>query len=413
MNPERFREPRFAALLERARTHLEKRDGVLSGSFSVPGTPEDHRRLNGFLGTERRSDERGLRVDVARLDATLREGYRIGLLELLELLGPKVRFRSEEEHRVRLLRERVLAPARASTLDEVPWYREWLTRVETKGDATRLVNANDTHTLGWAVRVLEIVAEHTGEVPLLLPHLAVHATGDTKALNGHKDTLPRLVLSALAERSGMARPGTAEECRALWEDNDVVPDDLASRVLVLNLPATGAGLGEWLTDAAGRGIPFQITLHQLVRMPLALDVPVVYVCENPAVLRAAAERLGAGSAPLVCTEGWPSAAFHRLARAVLAGGGRLFHHGDFDRAGLAITRRMVERHRASPWRMGAEDYLAHQTKESHPLRSTPEASPWDPELVEVMRRRGQALFEETVAETLLADLATNHGQTRG
>src|SRR5699024_11474912 len=108
---------------------------------------------------------------------------------------------------------------------------------------------------------LETVADRApDDPPLLLPHLAVHATGDTKTLNGHKNTLPRLVLAALAERSGMARPGNTEECRALWEDNDVVPDDLASCVLVLNLPATGAGLGEWLTDAAQQGIPMYVTL---------------------------------------------------------------------------------------------------------------------------------------------------------
>lgn len=412
MSLERFREPRFAALLDRARAHLEKHDGALSGSFSVPGTPEEHRRLNGFLGTDRRATRAGLQVDAARLDATLREGYRVGLSELLEHLGPKLRFRSEEEHRIRLLRERILAPARASTLNETPWFREWLTRIETKGDATRLVNAQDTHTLGRAVRVLETVAKRaTDDPPLLLPHLAVHATGDTKALNGDKDTLPRLVLAALAERSGMAKPGNAEECRALWEDNDVVPDDLASRVLVLNLPAEGSGLGEWLTDAAARGIPFQVTLHQLVRMPIAVREPLVYACENPAVLRRAAEELGPRSAPLLCTEGWPSAAFHRVAEAVRAGGGRLRHHGDFDRAGLAITRRMVERHGASPWRMSAEDYLSHEAEESHPLNFAPDASPWDPDLAEVMRRRGHALFEETVADTLLTDLDTGHVNT--
>ena len=407
MSLERFREARFSTLLKQARVHLEKNDGKLSGSFSVPGTGEEHRRLNGFLGTERRATGSGLKVDVARLDATLRTGYRIGLVELLETLGPALRHRSQVQEDERRLREQILAPARTSTLNEASWYREWLTRVETKGDATRLVNTHDTDTLGWAVRALETVAERApDDPPLLLPHLAVHATGDTKTLNGHKNTLPRLVLAALAERSGMARPGNTEECRALWEDNDVVPDDLASCVLVLNLPATGAGLGEWLTDAAQQGIPMYVTLHQLVRLPLELCEPLVYVCENPAVLRRAAEELGPRSAPLLCTEGWPSAAFHRLARAVRSGGGRLCHHGDFDRSGLAITGRMIERHQALPWRMGVEDYLSHEAQENHRLTSVPDAAPWDSELAEVMGRRGHALFEESVADTLLSDLAT-------
>jgi hypothetical protein len=89
-----------------------------------------------------------------------------------------------------------------------------------------------------------------------------------------------------------------------------VVDDLASRALVLNLSAHGAGLGEWLTSAAGFGAPFYVTLHQLVTLPVVVRRPVVYVCENPAVLRRAAAELGGRSAPLVCTEGRPSTAFH-------------------------------------------------------------------------------------------------------
>ena len=83
----------------------------------------------------------------------------------------------------------------------------------------------------------------------------------------------------------------------------MVVDDLASRVLVLNLPARGDGLGEWLTGAARLGVPLYVTLHQLVELPVAGRPLMVYVCENPAVLRRAAAELGAGSAPLVCIGG--------------------------------------------------------------------------------------------------------------
>lgn len=89
MSLERFREARFSTLLKQARVHLEKNDGKLSGSFSVPGTCEEHRRLNGFLGTERRATGSGLKVDVARLDATLRTGIKSGWSNFWRRLGPR------------------------------------------------------------------------------------------------------------------------------------------------------------------------------------------------------------------------------------------------------------------------------------------------------------------------------------
>jgi hypothetical protein len=82
--------------------------------------------------------------------------------------------------------------------------------------------------------------------PLPLPVLADTVTRDTKALN--KGTPVTLVLRALAEKAELPPPGNAEEIRDLWDRCGVVVDDLASRVLVLNLPARGDGLGTWLTD---------------------------------------------------------------------------------------------------------------------------------------------------------------------
>lgn len=398
----RLREPHYSKLWERARTHLERRDGDLSGTFSVPVTLEERGVLNGLLGTERSPTKAGLQVEAGRLDDTLRGGYGLGLAEFLEHIGPRLRYKSDEERRTRLLREQILAPARASHLTSQDWYSHWLEWVETKGAVTSLAKKEDTHTLSQVVRALEVIVGDRD--PVLLQDLAVRITGDTKALNEGAGPLPKLVLGALAERSRTTRPESSQESRALWEEHEVVPDDLASRALVLGLPAQGEGLGQWLTDAAARGVPFQVTLHQLVSMPVVIDAPVVYVCENPAVLRAAAQQLGAHSAPLVCSEGWPSAAFHRLVNAVTEGGGRLHHHGDFDRAGLSITRRMVERHGALPWRMGASDYLAHEPYESFPLGVAPGSSPWDPDLEHAMVRRGHVVFEETVVDVLLEDL---------
>ena len=106
-------------------------------------------------------------------------------------------------------------------------------------------------------------------------------------------------------------------------------------------------------------MPFYVTLQQLIAMPVVPTVaaePVVHVCENPAVLRRAAADLGPRSRPLICTEGQPSTAFHRLAGAITANGGRLRYHGDFDWPGIAIANSVIRRHNATPWRLSAADY---------------------------------------------------------
>jgi uncharacterized protein (TIGR02679 family) len=245
--------------------------------------------------------------------------------------------------------------------------------------------------------------------PIPLPALAEAATGDTKALN--KGTLPNLVLRALAPRADALRPTSAEQIRELWDRFDVVVDDLASRILVLNLPATGAGLGEWLTGAAHYGTPFQITLHQLVTHPIRLTVPEIHVCENPAVLRRAAQELGPGCPPLLCAEVRPSTAFHHLARAATRDGAVLRYHGDFDWPGIEIATQIITRHHALPWSLTAHAYrtTARSGTDATPLTGTPRATPWDPDLATAMREHGVAVYEEAVADGLLRGLAGGGG----
>jgi uncharacterized protein (TIGR02679 family) len=246
--------------------------------------------------------------------------------------------------------------------------------------------------------------------PVLLPALAADVTGDTKALSPGT-VLSTLVLRALAVKSGTSRPRTAEERRDLWEASDVVIDDLASRVLVLNLPAGGRGLAEWLASAARLGEPFYVTLHQLMTLPVTIRGALVRVCENPAVLRRAAAELGPGSAPLLCTEGRPSMAFHQLAGVIVGGGGELRYHGDFDWPGLAIASSVMRRHGARPWRMSAADYLAGVGVHSHAeyvrLGGAPQPTAWDPELAEVMAATGRVVYEESGAGALLNDLSAS------
>jgi hypothetical protein len=181
-------------------------------------------------------------------------------------------------------------------------------------------------------------------------------------------------------------------------------DDLASRVLVLNLAAEGDGLGEWLTGAARFGTPCYVTLHQLGAHPLRIRPGTVFACQHRAVLRRAAADLAAASAPLLCAEGRPSAAFLRLAEAIADGGGELRYHSDFDWRPVAIAATVMDHGQARPWRMTAADYLAGVSAAHLALTGEPQPTPWDPGLAAAMRQTGLAVPEEIVADQLIGDL---------
>jgi uncharacterized protein (TIGR02679 family) len=406
-----YKAAEYQRLLAAARRSLERTGGELTGTVSLSRpTDAERKAIIGITGQYRDTRTARITVRLADLDNAVRETTWRGLPDLLAELGGPLRNGPAERIALAAARETAIRAAETSSL-HVPcgWYRDWLAEIVRDGSLTKLINQAEQTRLAQAVRVLEHLAGRAG-APILLPALAADVTGDTKALN-HGTALSTLVLRALAIKTGVGRPETAEDRRDLWEANDVVVDDLASRVLVLNMPAKGRGLGEWLTGAARCGVPFYITLHQLMTLPLAIPGALVHVCENPAVLRRAAAELGAGSAALLCAEGRPSTAFQQLAGAIVSGGGELRYHGDFDWPGLAIASSVIRRHRARPWRMSATDYLAGVRADAEHVRLTgaPQPTPWDPELGEVMAATGRVVYEESIADTLISDLSGRSG----
>ena len=128
-------------------------------------------------------------------------------------------------------------------------------------------------------------------------------------------------------------------------------------------PAGGLGLsGESVVSPVGptAGEPVHLSLRKLLRNPPVWAVVDrdVFVCENPSIVAIAADRLGGASAPLVCTDGMPSAAQRTLILQLVAAGARLRYHGDFDWPGLTIGNFVIRALRAKPWRFDADDYLA-------------------------------------------------------
>ena len=393
--------PELSWLVERVHRRVEQGRPLTGMVTLAAATGPQRRAVAGLLG---RAPGGGtsLSVSLDRLAAELADaGVAPDLRAAVEVLTGPMRDLPGERASEQEQRAAMLAALASGAAAGQGWYGEWSTAVAADGTLTRLIRRGEAALAGQAVAVL-------GRLPadgMPLAVLAEQVTGDTKALSG--TTLATLVLRALALRAGAPAPGSAADRRALWESAGVIVDDLASQVLVLNVTASEDHVvADWLRDAAGFGIPFRLTLHQLNADPLTPDAADVYVCENPAVLRVAAAELAESAAPLVCTEGQPSAACHRLVAAAAAVGARIHWRGDFDWTGLRTTATAIDRYAAHPWRMDADAYTtALATGESEPLKGAPAPSPWDPALAERMHHTGRAVMEERLIPHLLTDLA--------
>jgi uncharacterized protein (TIGR02679 family) len=329
------------------------------------------------------------------LDAYLRQAYG---QSLVTALGGRVRNRPAERDAVVQARAAIIAQARDCKHSTQTWFQLWLADLQRDGTLTRLVRAG--RDLTSAVTVLDALPAPEEPAPVFAERLL----GDTKALA--EPTLRTLVIRAIARWREADPPGNAEEERALWESVGVILDDLASQVLVLNLPAGGGPVGTWLTQAAQLGCPVRLTLYQLRLHPLEITAARVFVVENPAVLRASCAAYGPAAPPMVCTEGAASAAAHRLLGQ--AAPAALWWRNDFDWAGVRMTAAALARYpQARPWRMGVADYLGGSDS-GQPLLGTPAPTPWDPGLATEMMAVGRSVMEERLLPTLLSDLR-DHG----
>jgi uncharacterized protein (TIGR02679 family) len=395
-------DPSWQRLLDAARRKLERTGGELSGSVGLSKPTDAERRvIIGITGRHRSAEVASLKVELAEVDQAIWNAHHVSLLTALARRDGPVRDRAAERADEALARAAALSEAerRCRNHRAEPWFAQWQEQLATDGTVTRLVRRGELQLVALAAEVLNRLPGNN--IPL--PMLAEWATGNTKALAG--TPLATLVLRALALRDGVPAPGSRADQRARWEAAGVIMDDLASQVLVLNLKAReNTVVADWLGDAASFGIPYRLTLHQLSIDPLTPAGKDIFVCENPAVLRAAAGELAESCAPLICTEGQPSAAFHKL---LTAAKGTVHWRGDFDWTGLRTTAMARERYSAQPWRMSHDDYLAAlESGDSEPLKGAAAASPWEPGLAAAMAEHGRAVMEERLIPDLLQDLAS-------
>ncbi len=431
---------RLERLLERpalkrlwaAATAKLERYGALRGSVRLD-LPEDEERravadLLGLAGVPPTGHP--LRVQLSTLDRALRGSrFAIGLSEALALNRGALRdLPAEQAAEAEQWRRFWDRARRHPVVLKHPRLVPWLEDVESTGLYRRLAGRGPEGDAELLEKVLAVLAELLEDDPgesggssvrpgsVRLPVLASRALGDSHALDaGHR--VPALVLRALARIHRRPYPLTAAERRELWAVAGVVCDDLSCDVLVLGLAPAGEGLLQHtLCRHAEAGEPVRVTLRQLAgNAPVRLPAPArVFVCENPAVVSVAADRLGEGCPPLVCLAGQPDTAAIVLLRALVASGAELHYHGDFDWGGLRIANVLFRALPFSPWRFTAADYLAvardvepadlKGRSPSVPLRGNPVDAEWDRELRPAMEARGVAVEEEAVIDDLVDDL---------
>lgn len=244
--------------------------------------------------------------------------------------------------------------------------------------------------------------------------LAANVLGDAHALDSGRP-VASLILTAwlhgerhspvdITEDFESERTPAEERQRDIWARAGILVNELARPALILNLPIIDPTQAGWAL-----GEPFYLSLRQLVRTPLpwAVAGQPVFVCENPNFLAIAADRLGARCAPLICTDGMPSAAQRTLLDQLHRADARLYYHGDFDWPGIGIANFVMRSWQATPWQLAASDYEAatHASRHAtHTLTETSVAATWDALLAPAMQRLGIAIAEEAVAEALLVDL---------
>ncbi len=406
-----------AWLVQRARDRLEA-GRPLTGTVTLPAaTPEQRRAAERLTGRAARSGA-SLSVSLTEVDRILRDSGAApgGLAEAVTRLTGPLRDRIRERADLADAWSAAFAALDAAVAgrDELAQWRGWL---DATGVVRRLASEPDQARLLLAQVAAVLRRLPSRGVPI--GRLAAECCGDAHALDDGRP-VGTLVLSAVRALAGLpfAAEGAAGSRRAAWAAVGVHLDELSSLVLCLGLPGdTRTALGRTLASCREAGQPTALTLRQLRchTEPLntgplitgPLRAARVRICENPVVVAAAAEELGARCQPLVCVGGQPSAAGWRLLELLAAGGADFGYHGDFDWGGVRIANAVRHRVNWRPWRY---DHVAYQAAgpAAEPLAGlagVPAATPWDPELAAAMRHRNLRIEEELTLDALLQDLS--------
>ncbi|MEU3481684.1 TIGR02679 family protein [Streptomyces sp. NPDC033754] len=392
-------DPDLAWLVERARRRLE-RGQPLTGPVALNAPTEDQRAAAERLLGRAPGRGRSLMVRLEAVDALLlRSAISSGGLApaVVALTGPVVLLGPVRDAEEQAWHEAYAALD--ALVERHPVLAPWVARTRRDGLVRRLAG-----TPAAARAVLDQVATALralpSEEPVSLPAFAARVLGSAHALDDGT-ALATLTLSGVRSLTGFPDGSGAEWRRQAWASAGLLRDELSSTVLTLNLRGTPAL--DWMAD---EGEPTVLTLRQLTRRPPSATDRMVRICENPAVLAAAAQEHGSCSAPLVCLQGQPSAAALTLLRHLHNCGTALSYHGDFDWGGIRIASTLLRHVPWRPWRYSAADYrdAVRAGAGGPPLTGRAAEAAWDSELPQALVQLGVRVEEESVTAMLVSDL---------
>jgi len=396
--------PDTAWIIERVRHRLEAGHGV-EGTLTLRAPTDAQREAVARLFGRRVTSGAVETVRLVELDAMLRRAELCdGIVDAVVQLSGSVTDLRAPRQEVHRQWERLFEETRGRAADRSA-VLGWLDDVRATGLVRRL--ARDNPATGRTLLEQSFaVADLLPGTGISLAELAAAATGDSHALDLGQPvgTLVLRLARALGDR-GSEGPDPGR--RDVWANVGVLCDELSAPVLALNLRGVAmTPIGQVLSLHADLGEPYRLSTRQLLRSPpdfSAMAGRTVYVCENPSVVAAAANQLGARSGPLVCIEGQIKTAARFLLYQLAAAGASLVYHGDFDWGGIRIGNVVISQCGARPWRFSSADYSSIPA--GAPLRGRPVAACWDPELEAVMVASGRSIHEERTLTSLMGDLA--------
>ncbi len=394
--------PEWQWLRSRLRRTLEGGSGLPASVTLVSPTAAERQAANRLLATPGAVGPVRLRLaELARLlgEASITSSTDLEEVRpcLEELDGPLVNRRAEAE----LTRQQwddLHARARTplAPLASAP---EALARLESLGLWRRLAANDARQAENWVGELLLLGEALRAGKEWLLAELAAVTTGDAHALDRGR------ALGTLALRLfGAAEVGEGVLAwRDAWRMRGVRADELSAPVLCLNV---------WHRDGRPRRMMPRALLSPCVGdEPRSEALAVVFVCENPTVVAAAADRLGQASAALVCVDGQPSTAALLLLERLSRHGGRLHYHGDADWPGIAIGDTVYQQFGFTPWCFDAPALAAQAHLPGPPLMGDPVPALWDPGFAPALALRGRALHEEAMLGELLVELGGEGAST--
>jgi len=152
------------------------------------------------------------------------------------------------------------------------------------------------------------------------------------------------------------------------------------------------------------GEPLWLSLRSINGTWTAPVGTVVFVCENPTVLEAAADEFGPRCPPLLCTDGIPSIAALDLVSGLVAAGCEFVVRADIDEAGFVVVDQVrAAAPGARTWRFDCTTYAQYLgLDEIGDLSGGAEATLL--RLRDLHAQHQVALHEEALLDQLLADL---------